>query len=110
MLPLVGELALRHAYDGLDMAPPDLSPAEAVGAPVGFGQHGAEISVNRGYRIGVRAEALELRMMTVAARFAAQDRAREKAFTPQGDQPLSVEVARMQGPEARRANLRPATR
>jgi hypothetical protein len=84
------------------MASSDLGPAEAVRAMVRFRQHGEQIGVDRRDGIRVGAEALELRMVTVAARFAAQNGAR--------DQALRVEVARMQRPEARRASPLPAAR
>src|SRR5580765_4549461 len=110
MVPLVGELPPGHGDDGLAMASSDLGPAEAVRAMVRFREHGEQIGVDRRDGIRVGAEALELRMVTVAARFAAQNGAREQSLAPDGDQALRVEVARMQRPEARRASPLPAAR
>ncbi len=41
---------------------------------------------------------VQLRVMTVAFSLAAQDRARQERFPPQGDQSLWIKVARMNGP------------
>src|SRR3954462_12618760 len=110
MVPLVGELPLGHLYDRRAMASSDLGPAEAVSAAVRFRQHGAQICVDRRKWIVVRAKARELRMVAIAARFPAQDRACEQSLAPHGDKTLGVQVAGMQRPEPRRASPRPAAR
>jgi hypothetical protein len=87
------------------MAAAELCRAEAVGAALRFGKHDAQIGVDGRDGIRLRTEALELRMVAIAAGFAAQDGAREQRFAPDGDETLGVEIARMQRPEPRRSTL-----
>lgn len=47
----------------------------------------------------MRPKARELRVMPIAASLAAQYRPRQQGFTPQRDQALRIEVARMKGPQ-----------
>jgi hypothetical protein len=48
----------------------------------------------------MRAEARDLRVMAVALRLPLQHGAREQRFAPKGDEPLWIQVPRMQRPES----------
>ena len=50
-------------------------------------------------RIGMGAEAFELRVIPVSLCGAAEHLLREKRFSPQGDESFRVQVARVEGPE-----------
>jgi hypothetical protein len=58
---------------------------------------------------GTRAETVQLRVMPVTARLAAQDGAREQRFTPKRHESRGIEIPGVQGPESHLV-LKPVTR
>src|SRR5690349_9618173 len=91
----VGALVPELSFGGRDPdARPrsrDLRAIERITAPLGLLQHRVEISVDGGARRGVRTEALELRMVPIAARASAKHRLREQPLAPERHQPARVE-------------------
>lgn len=76
----------------------DFGAVKFVAAARGFVVHGFEKGGERGDGIFVRLKPAELRMMSVAFRFSAEDFLGQQRFTPQGDQAFSIEIFWMQGP------------
>src|SRR5690348_5637109 len=69
---------------------------ESVPAPPGLGIHSGEIGIDRCDRRRMGTEAIELGMMTVAGGAVPEDRPGEKGFTPERDEPLGVQMARVE--------------
>ncbi len=78
----------------------DLRAIEGVAAGPGLLDHAGEVAVDRGDRVAPRSEALQLRVVTVAARLAAQDGPGEQPLAPERDEAAGVEEAGVEGPEA----------
>jgi hypothetical protein len=96
VLPFACQLAAGHG-DRFDRAHrPDLAAVEGVASRCRLGVDRRKVGVDRQPRRGVGMEALELRMAGVAARPAAQDGLGQQGFAPQGEQPLAIEILRMQ--------------
>lgn len=73
---------------------------EAIAPRPGFVVDRLQVYIDGGDRIGLCLEALELRMLPIAAGLPAQHLAGEQGFAPQRDQADGIEVARVQGPDA----------
>lgn len=99
VLPLEVELPLRDPDSGNRPDRSDLASVEVVSARCGFVMNRPEIGIDRQTRRWMVEEALELRVMPVAARFTPEHGTREQCFAPQGDQPLRVEISRVKRPE-----------
>ncbi len=78
--------------------PSQLAAREVVAASGRLFVNGREISVDGKTRRRVGAKSLELRMMVVAARPAAQHRLRQQRLAPQCHQPFTVEISGVQRP------------
>lgn len=100
MVPLVPELPRGALNLRVRSYRSYFSTVERVPARLGLQKHGSKVSVDRRSRSGVRLESQELGVMAIARRLAPKDRARQKRFTPQGDQALRVEIFRVEGPDA----------
>lgn len=74
----------------------DLGMVEGVAPMRGLGVNRSQVCVDGQARMRMRAEALELRMVFVATCLAADDRLGQQRLTPQGNQPLRVQVLGMQ--------------
>ena len=61
--------------------------------------HALEIDVDRSARSAAGAEALQLRMVTIADGLPTQNVLCEERLAPEGDQALRIEVLRVQRPE-----------
>jgi hypothetical protein len=81
---------------------PDPAPVKRIAASLRLVRDDFHIGVEGGTRRALRAESLELRMMTVAPGLAAEHRAGEKTLAPQRHEPLGIEILRVQRPKARR--------
>ena len=100
MLPFVRDLSRgRCDHDG-SAHRPDLAGVERISAAFGLEQHRGQISVDCRARRGMRLEAEQLRMMTIASRLLAQYGACQQPLAPERHQTLRVEVFRMKRPEA----------
>jgi hypothetical protein len=96
VLPLERELT-RGDRDGLYRPNwPDPGFVERVAARDSLGMNRSEICIDRSPGVRVHPESLELRMMDVSARFAAQYGPGEQRLAPQGDKPLRIKVPWMQ--------------
>lgn len=100
VLPFEFELAARHRDAADRRRRAELAAVEAVAARQRFGMHRRQVRVDRGQRLGVFTEALQLRVVLVAARLAAQHRTRQQGLAPERDQALRIEVPGVEGPEA----------
>lgn len=100
VLSLELELAERDGDRRARRAPADLRGVERVAATIGLGEDGVEVPGDRGERLGVPAEPLELRVAAVAPGLAVKHRLREESLPPEGDEPTGVEMLGMQRPEA----------
>ena len=78
----------------------DLTEIKRVTTPGRFLGKQNEISRDDAKRIRLRPETLELRMARIASGLAAQNLLRQQPFPPRGHQPFSIEIARMNSPEA----------
>jgi len=92
VLAFVVELTARRGDTDLATHTTELSRIERVAARSGLSMHSEEVAVNRGKRRRVLAKPVELGMLTVADRAAAQDLARKQGLSPQRDEALRVEV------------------
>ena len=99
MPPFVLELSARLDQPPRRAARAQFPAVEAVAAALGLGVNAGQIGIDRGDRIGMGAEAHELRVAAVAARAALEHPPGEQRFAPERDQPARVEVAGMNGPE-----------
>src|SRR5690606_28169611 len=82
VLPFVEQLAAREEQR-LDLAhAPDLAAIETITAPQRFCVDRIQVAGNGHSRCGMGAEALELRMMAITDRKAAQHSARQERFAP----------------------------
>ena len=73
----------------------ELTRIERVATSSSLGMHGDQVAVNRGKRSRVLAKSLELGMVAIATRAAAQDFARKQSLSPERDQALRVKVLGM---------------
>ena len=73
---------------------------EAVAAAIRLVGHVGQVGVDARQRRRQSAEANQLRMAAVAAGLAAQHRARQQPFAPQGDESFRVEQRGVETPEA----------
>lgn len=99
MDPLERELPPTQGNASGGPGPPGLGGVEPVPAPSRLGVYAGQIRIDRCQRCGVRAEALELRMMPVAPGAALKNGLGEQGFTPERHQTLGVQVARVNGPD-----------
>lgn len=95
----------KQLAPGLDQLPfkswlGNFRDVEDVTAPERFLREQSEISRDDFNRLGLRPETRELRMARVATGFPAQNFLRQQPFPPGGHEPFSVEMARMDSPEA----------
>ena len=97
--PLVRKLPAGHRNGSHASQRADFAAIECVAAPGRFSVYLLQVRIDGRSRKGVRAEPLELRMVPVTAGFAAQDGLCEQRLAPERDQPLGIEIARMQAPE-----------
>src|SRR5262245_28277630 len=97
--PLVLELTVSHGNRPDTAHAADLARIECIAAGHRLIVHGAEIGRNRGARLAVRAESMELGMGPVAFRPPAEHGSCQQRLAPQGDETLRIEVARMDRPE-----------
>lgn len=94
--PLMRKLA-RADRDALDRPNrTDLGTVEGVAAMHGFGVHRSQVCVDGQARMRMQTETLKLRMALVATRPPANDHLGQQSLTPQGNQPLRVQVFWMQ--------------
>src|SRR4051812_8378230 len=100
MLPLVEHLAPRHDDARDRTARSDLAAVEVVTPLDRLFVNRTQVRVDRRARRSVRREARELRMMPIASRLATQYGAREQRLSPERNEPLAVEVLRVERPEA----------
>ncbi len=77
----------------------DPSGIEVIAPRRGFPMDPAQIAGDRSDRVLERAETLELRVMTIPAGAAKENRLRQQGLPPEGDQSRSIEVPRMESPE-----------
>lgn len=99
MAPLERKLLARHRNGPHPARRADLAAIERVAATIRLGVYLRPIRIDGRSRKGVRAKPLELRMVPVAAGFAAQECLCEQRFAPKRDESLGIEVAWMQAPE-----------
>ena len=99
VLPLKVQLPGTYVKgsDFLDAA--DLRRVESVAPAICFQSDGAQIAPDKRERLRMLTEALQLRMSAVAACVAGQDLLRQERFPPQGDEPYSIQVLRVEAPE-----------
>lgn len=102
VFPLVLELAScdDNRRDGAHGA--DFGPIESVAARRSFSVDGTKVRAHGVTRRGVGLEPHELRVMTVAFGRAPQHRPGEQRFAPERDEPLRIEIARMNRPQPHR--------
>ena len=98
--PLVLELAAGHREDRARAHGADAAAVEAVAAAGGLVGDAGEVLVDGRDGSAGGAEALELRVVAVAARPAAQNGAGEQALAPEGDEAPGVEVRGVEAPDA----------
>lgn len=73
---------------------------KSVATRARLGMYGREIRIDGRAWLRVRAKASQLRMVPISPRLRTQYGARQQCLAPYGDQPLRVQVARMESPEA----------
>lgn len=95
MPAFVVELTARRGHPDVTTHPYELTRIERVATSSGLGMHGYQVAVNRGKRSRVLAKSLELRMVAIATRAAAQHFARKQSLSPERDQALRVKVLGM---------------
>lgn len=100
VLPLKEQLPPTHLNRRCLVGAADLRRVEFVAPPIRFHSDGAKIGSDERERLGMIAEALELGMLAIAACTARQNLLRQERFPPQGDEPDSVQVLRVQAPES----------
>lgn len=84
---------------------------ESIAASDGFAEHRTEVGTDRRERIGREPEAMQLRMVAIAARATLEDPLRKEGLSPESHKPLRVKVSRVEGPESHRCSeYRPAPR
>src|SRR5690606_31678932 len=98
-LPFVLELPARNDYAFYRAHGADLGAVKAVAARQRLFMDGAQVGADGIARTGVRAKALELRVMAIAFGLAPQHRPRQQRLSPQRDEPLRVEIAGMERPQ-----------
>lgn len=98
--PLVLQLPSSLA-NLLCAAPPgNLANVELVTTPLGLGRYLVEKRPNRGHRFGRRTESQELRMIPVTSRRSSKDLLCQQPFSPARNQPLRIQIPRMNCPQA----------
>ena len=99
MLAFVADLTAGRGKADLATHGHQLSRVERVAANGSLVVHSREVEVDGGERCRVLAEPVELGVVAIANRAAAQDFAGKQSLTPQRDQPLRIEVFGVQRPE-----------
>src|SRR5579871_2196675 len=105
VLPLVLELTGGHGERHPPTYRADLRRIKCVATCAGLGMDAAQVLRYCRQCCPMTAEAMQLRMGSVAAGLPAQHRLRQQRFAPQGHEPACIEIARMQRPEAHARNL-----
>jgi hypothetical protein len=80
----------------------NLRGVEAVPAGARLVDDSREVALERGQGLGAGTEALELRVVAVAARLPAEHGSSQEPLAPQGDEASGVKEAGVEGPEAHR--------
>ena len=83
----------------------DLTPRERVAAAPSLRVNSTKIVGERAKRGMLSAKSFQLRVVQVPVRLTSEYRLGQKAFSPECDEPSSVEILRMQGPEAHSSGL-----
>lgn len=100
MLPFEVQLAVRTGKPGGCANWTDFAAVKCITSRLGFGQNPGQITIDGRARRGLLQEALQLRVVPVSLRLAAQHGSREKTFPPQRNQTLRVQIFWMQCPDA----------
>jgi hypothetical protein len=99
MTPLVFDLTGRDRHGAVPaLSVFDLRGVELVPALAGLIENTGEVALHCGYRVPSSEEALELRVIPVAARRAAKHGPGEQALAPESDEPSGVQVSGVEGP------------
>src|SRR5688500_6622421 len=107
MAALVGDLARGHADPRVTMLWAELGAVEDEPARRRFGVDRPQVHVDGVQRTRAGAEAVELWVVAVPHRLAAQDLARQQPLAPQSDEAPRVEERGMQGPQPHRGGYWP---
>ena len=109
MLPLMEQLATGYDDHGSLVVESELAPVERESSGGRLIVYGLQIARDGAQRCPVLSEALELRMVQVAACVAAQDLPCEQGLAPQGHESAAIEIFGVNGPEPH-GRQRPSSR
>lgn len=99
VIPFVGDLAGCDGDPGDRSDRTNLGSIEPVAAPGGLVVYCRKVGIDGGARMGVRLESLQLRVMNIASRLPAKHGLGEQGLPPQRNEPLRIQVLRVQRPK-----------
>lgn len=95
-MPLVRELAGGNRNNYLGSLATELARIEGISTHDRLGMNPPQVRIDGAMRVCAIDKTLELGMVAIAARIVMQHRPGQERFAPQRDQPLRIEVFRMQ--------------
>ena len=98
VFPLIFELARRNIDPGTALPGPEFGYIKMVAPFSGFCEHRPQIVVDGNDWLLAGLKSRQLRMMPISLRLLLQNRPRQQALPPKRDQPLGIQVTRMQTP------------